>query len=173
MNKGLPPLFTNIGALLLIAGAIFFLTRSIELNSPHISYQATTSVSSAAESFTEVPASTTAEASATSTAAAVPHAATTTVHKSKEQKPAVKSQRDNEVRRIEDPYPLPPDSFSVINEKTRHALVNILCMPHGGSLRPISASGVIVDPRGVILPNAHVAQYVLLSHDPRIDLSCV
>lgn len=42
----------------------------------------------------------------------------------------------------------------------------------GGSLNPISASGVIIDPRGVILTNAHVAQYVLLSEDPQINLSC-
>ena len=31
---------------------------------------------------------------------------------------------------------------------------------------------MIIDSRGVILTNAHVAQYVLLSESPRIDLSC-
>lgn len=37
----------------------------------------------------------------------------------------------------------------------------------------MSASGVIIDPRGVILTNAHVAQYVLLASNQQVDLSCV
>lgn len=78
-----------------------------------------------------------------------------------------------EVKRIENPYPFPPLPFAVVNEQARLALVNILCSARAGSLRPISASGVIIDPRGVILTNAHVAQYVLLASDPKIDLSCV
>jgi S1-C subfamily serine protease len=45
-------------------------------------------------------------------------------------------------------------------------------MPKGGTLRPISGSGVIIDPRGVILTNAHVAQYVLISENPQINLTC-
>jgi len=80
---------------------------------------------------------------------------------------------DSSVVRIQDPYPFPPQTFVQVNEETRAALVNILCAPHSGSLRPISGSGVIIDPRGVIITNAHVAQYVLLSQDPRVDLSCV
>lgn len=77
-----------------------------------------------------------------------------------------------EATRVQQPYPFPPESFAVINEKTRAALVNILCMPRNGTLRPISGSGVIIDPRGVILTNAHVAQYVLLSQSSQINLSC-
>ncbi|MDP2649116.1 MAG: trypsin-like peptidase domain-containing protein [Patescibacteria group bacterium] len=77
-----------------------------------------------------------------------------------------------EVMRIENPYPFSVVSFDVTNVAARNALVNILCMPHSGSLRPISGSGVIIDPRGVILTNAHVAQYVLLSQSSQIDLSC-
>ena len=77
------------------------------------------------------------------------------------------------IARIPDPYPFPPQSFDVINNDARLALVNILCTPRSGSLRPISASGVIIDPRGVILTNAHVAQYVLLAGDPSVDLSCI
>ncbi|MEK7480235.1 MAG: trypsin-like peptidase domain-containing protein [Patescibacteria group bacterium] len=80
---------------------------------------------------------------------------------------------DSSVVRIQDPYPFPPRTFSQVNEEARAALVNILCAPRSGSLRPISGSGVIIDPRGVIITNAHVAQYVLLSEDPRVDLSCV
>ena len=77
------------------------------------------------------------------------------------------------IARIENPYPFPPQSFEAINNQARLALVNILCAPRSGSLRPISASGVIIDNRGIILTNAHVAQYFLLSADPAVDLSCV
>lgn len=75
--------------------------------------------------------------------------------------------------RISNPYPFPPQSFIVINESTRAALVNILCGARNGTFSPISASGVIIDPRGIILTNAHVAQYLLLAGDPTVDLSCV
>jgi S1-C subfamily serine protease len=46
----------------------------------------------------------------------------------------------------------------------RSALVNIICYaPAGSSLHSISGSGVIIDPKGIILTNAHVAQYFLLT----------
>ena len=54
-------------------------------------------------------------------------------------------------------------SFSEINTKTRRALVNIICTTkRSGMFSPLSGSGVIIDPRGVIITNAHVAQYFLL-----------
>ena len=74
--------------------------------------------------------------------------------------------------RIQNPYPFPAESFDDINVAARGALVNILCIPQGASLSPISGSGVIIDPRGVILTNAHVAQYVLLSQDEQLSLHC-
>ena len=77
------------------------------------------------------------------------------------------------IARIENPYPFPPQSFEVTNNQARLALVNILCGARSGTFKPISASGVIIDSRGVILTNAHVAQYFLLSADPTVDLSCV
>src|SRR6185436_12542444 len=77
-----------------------------------------------------------------------------------------------QVERAPAPYSTPGESFETIDPAVRSALVNILCMPQGGSLRPISGSGVIIDPRGVILTNAHVAQYVLLSESPQINLTC-
>ena len=56
---------------------------------------------------------------------------------------------------------------------TRAALVNILCMPRGGgSINPVSGSGVVIDPLGIILTSAHVAQYVLLSQAAKVDLAC-
>ena len=76
------------------------------------------------------------------------------------------------VFRILNPYTTPPLDFEVINTATREALVNILCLPHSGALRPISGSGIMIDPRGIILTNAHVAQYVLLSQSSGLSITC-
>ena len=47
----------------------------------------------------------------------------------------------------------------------RGALVNILCYaPAGSGLRSISGSGVFVDPKGIILTNAHIGQYFLFAN---------
>jgi S1-C subfamily serine protease len=79
----------------------------------------------------------------------------------------------NTVHRLQNPYATPPLSFVTVNERAREALVNILCMPGGGgALQPIVGSGVMIDPRGVILTNAHVAQYVLLSEVKNLSLRC-
>lgn len=72
--------------------------------------------------------------------------------------------------------PLPaPANFETINQLARLAMVNIFCTsPSGGLFKPLSASGVIIDPRGVILTNAHVAQYLLLNrYHGREFLNCV
>ncbi|MCR4333405.1 MAG: serine protease [Patescibacteria group bacterium] len=46
----------------------------------------------------------------------------------------------------------------------RAALVNIICyVPVGSGLHSISGSGVFIDPKGIILTNAHIAQYFLLA----------
>ncbi len=58
----------------------------------------------------------------------------------------------------------PPD-LNAVNTSARLALVNILCTTQtAGTLYPITASGVIIDSRGVILTNAHVAEYWLLEN---------
>lgn len=54
-------------------------------------------------------------------------------------------------------------SFETINVNTRKAVVNILCSTkNSGSLSPITGSGVVIGGNGVILTNAHIAQYLLL-----------
>ncbi len=49
------------------------------------------------------------------------------------------------------------------------AVVNIFCTAGGNTFDPISGSGVIIDPRGVILTNAHVGQFFLLRDYPMPD----
>jgi|TARA_Y100000310_G_scaffold344730_1_gene459122 S1-C subfamily serine protease len=73
------------------------------------------------------------------------------------------------------PEPQMPVSFSAINTEVRESLVNILCTTKfGGSLKPSSGSGVIIDERGVILTNAHLAQYLLIKDYQVPDfLNCV
>lgn len=75
---------------------------------------------------------------------------------------------------VPDQEPIQP-SFSDINVSTREALVNIFCtIKRAGPLKPITSSGVIIDERGVILTNAHVAQFFLLRDYPTEDtLECI
>lgn len=82
------------------------------------------------------------------------------------------STNERSVARVENAYPTGPKALESVNTETRTALVNILCETTSGSFNPISGSGTIIDPRGVILTNAHVAQYVLLSTRPELRLSC-
>ena len=77
-----------------------------------------------------------------------------------------------QVQRILNPYPDPPKGFLEVNTDARASLVNILCTTRGGSLQPVSGSGIIIHPQGIILTNAHVAQFVLLASHPRVNLSC-
>lgn len=57
----------------------------------------------------------------------------------------------------------------------RSAIVNIVCLPNkpGTGLRGISGTGVIIDPRGIILTVAHVAQYELLAAARPDLIACV
>ena len=64
-------------------------------------------------------------------------------------------------------------SFGAVNARVQPALVNILCGSSGqGGIPGSTGSGVIIDPRGVILTNAHVAQYMLLQQHPDLRISC-
>lgn len=52
-----------------------------------------------------------------------------------------------------------------LNDRVRGSVVNIICTA-SAPLNAISASGVVIDPKGIILTNAHVAQYFLLKNYP-------
>lgn len=54
-----------------------------------------------------------------------------------------------------------PD-FEAMNDFARKATVNIFCSTKGGSLSPLSGTGAIVTPKGLILTNAHIGQFFLL-----------
>ncbi len=64
---------------------------------------------------------------------------------------------------------------SVVNTSARNAVVNILCESNGQSpFHSISGSGVTIDPRGIILTNAHIGQYFLVKDYPSANaMHCV
>ena len=165
-----------MGIVFLILGYIETRNASPETGNPSSSSQPAAAdapliaTTSPAQATTTVPAIAIASSTvSTSTPPKKPLSPTPT----KQKKPALAIPRAQEVTRVQKPYNFDPIPFDTLNIQTRAALVNILCMPRGGgSLQPISGSGVIIDPRGIILTNAHVAQFVLLSENPAIDLSC-
>ena len=173
--SALHSIFAQIALLVLIIGALLFGIRYVGTEGT-VSFLAATSTRQSAT-----------VAQTASTPAAVPEtevppqpasrAATTTVKKTTVKAnnavSVTASSSYPEVTRIRNPYSTPALSFDDINVAARQALVNILCTSNGDSLRPISGSGTIIDPRGIILTNAHVAQYVLLGQSREINLSCV
>lgn len=72
------------------------------------------------------------------------------------------------------PMTTAPDP-EMLNEQARAALVNILCVAETDSmLGSITGSGIIIDPRGIIITNAHIGEYFLLENYPRKNsLDCV
>lgn len=72
------------------------------------------------------------------------------------------------------PVATPTVSLETINTTTLPALVNIFCgSTQGSTITGATGTGVIIDPRGVILTNAHVAQYLLLQNHSTAPVSCV
>ncbi len=57
-----------------------------------------------------------------------------------------------------------PPNIPETNLKVRESTVNILCSTNFSPFKAITATGVIIDPRGVIITNAHVGQYFLLKN---------
>ena len=177
-------LLATIGALGLIIGFLVILTAGKDISSsraPALKPSPAQSTQAAAVgSGVERPAPTTSPSA--ETAETNPPATPAIVRNTSEQsvpppqKPSASAAEQvksaNTVTRIENPYSFAPLSFDVVNENARAALVNILCIPQSGSTQAISGSGVIIDPRGVVLTNAHVAQYVLLSKNIGLGLHC-
>ena len=61
----------------------------------------------------------------------------------------------------------PTISLDALNTQVRAAIVNIMCTAgSSATLSPMSGSGVVVDSRGIILTNAHVAQFFLMRDYP-------
>ncbi len=68
----------------------------------------------------------------------------------------------------------PVPDFEAINTFARGTIVNILCTVKGNELSPISGTGVVVSKSGLILTNAHLAQYFLLKdYAGKNSLDCV
>lgn len=168
MPPHLLSLLKNLAALAAIIATIaLVLQYPPEDSPPHTPTEATTTVQTAAAT---VPLEATSTPPAHKAVAKPPTAPAPVPTPAQQEAPI--QQPLNQVERVTNPYPFPVLPVSDVNTAVRAALVNILCMPRGGSLSPVSGSGVLIDSRGVILTNAHVAQYVLLSEDPRVNLSC-
>ncbi len=70
--------------------------------------------------------------------------------------------------------PLPAPDFNLINSNSRKTIVNIFCTTKYNDLSPISGTGVIINDSGLILTNAHIAQYFLLKNFREKDyLKCI
>ncbi|HEY4526996.1 MAG TPA: trypsin-like peptidase domain-containing protein [Candidatus Paceibacterota bacterium] len=171
MSSQVHHLSGNLFVLAVLIGALVFLVRQYSLQSPPPDAVATTTsqVSAGATVTTATdtpPAATTSLPKATATPSPEKTLSTS-------QKTAPAGTPPSQLAtRIVNPYANPPLASEEVNAMTRAALVNIFCFSNNGSLRPISGSGTIIDPRGIVLTNAHVAQYVLLSQSPRFDLKC-
>ncbi len=95
----------------------------------------------------------------------------TSTHKKEEQKKLLSATTTTLLPQSAPKATRPPSlSPEVLNEKARSALVNILCEA-SAPLKSTSGSGVFIDSRGIILTNAHIAQYFLLENSP-YPVSC-
>ncbi len=89
-------------------------------------------------------------------------------------KPVSKTIETNQSTSTPNTYVEPTYDFELINTFARKAIVNILCTAKGGELSPISGTGIIINPNGLILTNAHIAEYFLLRDFRQKDfLECV
>lgn len=163
-------ILSSIGAAGVTIGAM--LLFSVITDHPYTPQRKTqTSLAPVPSALTKIASSTTPPIATTSPRTPSPIKAIKSASKSIEA-PSTTTVAQGQIKRIGAPYAFAPSSIDTINEWARSATVNILCTPRSGGFYSVSGSGVVIDPRGVILTNAHVAQYVLLSEDPRVNLLC-
>jgi S1-C subfamily serine protease len=72
-------------------------------------------------------------------------------------------------------YTYPPLSFDVVHTAALPTIVNIICLPTKGSgASGATGTGIIISADGVVLTNAHVAQYLVLKDYPTPNsVSCI
>lgn len=124
----------------------------------------------------------TATETATSTESIPPLVVASSTLSVPQQKPAVTQKPPAQVTQSSAPVAAPAEvpkvdpvvlqnQLDVASSRLRSALVNIICYsPAGSRIGSITGSGVIVDPKGIILTNAHIAQYFLYADR---GVSCV
>lgn len=129
------------------------------------------SVSSPSPAATEIALS---DLAATTAVPSAPAVATSTPQRAMASPPVKKlppavappTTKPSEAPREADPPAQNPVNLDPVAASLRAALVNIICYaPAGSPLHSISGSGVIIDPKGIILTNAHIAQYLLLGSE--------
>lgn len=132
-------------------------TTIIPITSPTLLVTNPTATTSTQEQTAPVPEKTTATSSPALTKSTPVPAPVTPV--------APAPQKTNSVPAPTTPSPSDTDALLDASASAlRAALVNIICyVPVGSDLHSISGSGVIIDPKGIILTNAHIAEYFLLA----------
>ncbi len=66
----------------------------------------------------------------------------------------------------------PTQDLNAINKAKSDAVINIVCISRNDQLNSEVASGVIISPDGLVLVNAHMAQYMLLEQLSNIAMQC-
>ncbi|HEY4526620.1 MAG TPA: trypsin-like peptidase domain-containing protein [Candidatus Paceibacterota bacterium] len=174
MSSQMRHLSGDLLVLAVLIGALVFLVRQNALQSPPPDAVATTTSQVSASAAVTAPTNTPpAATSSPPSVSAEPLPPDSKNAQQQSQDIASSVEGPPQASRIENPYTTPALAPAEVSAGARAALVNIFCYSGaGGGLRPISGSGVLIDSRGVILTNAHVAQYVLLSESPQMDLDC-
>lgn len=166
-------MLANIGALGLLCGALFLITHP-EFISSRLTATNTPTAIYVEQTATVIPASSTPVVTQPEPRKIAENEVEMVIEQELELKTASSSEQtaSAEVQRINDPYPFAPQDSNTLNQAARAALVNIICEAPDGSVKSISGSGTIIDPRGVIITNAHVAQYILLSRNTDLKIKC-